>query len=85
MVMATAMATATAMAVEPDSRADRGEEGNDIRALVSFDTFTENYATAIDATVVSSTFFGSLQNRSIAAPFRKIFLAQQRAFENVWY
>lgn len=47
------------------------------------DTFTENYATAIDATVVSSTFFGSLQNRSIAAPFRRIFLAQRRAFANV--
>lgn len=49
----------------------------------SFDTFTENYATVIDATVVSSAFFESLQNRSIAAPFQRIFVARWRASVNV--
>ncbi|EGI63310.1 hypothetical protein G5I_08339 [Acromyrmex echinatior] len=60
--------------VEPDRPSRprrRGEEGNDIAPhLLRASTYsTENYATAIDATVVSSAFFGSLQNRSIAAPF----------------
>lgn len=47
-------------------------------SFASFDIFTENYATAIDATVVSSAFFGSLQNRSIAAPFpfRRVFVTR---------
>lgn len=51
---------------------DRGEEGNDSARLpTGFDTFIENYATVTAATVVSSAFFESLRNRSIALPSRE--------------
>lgn len=69
---AAVVAVAASQPVGQPSREDRGEEGNDIapRLSAGFDTFTENYATVTAATVVSSAFFESLRNRSIAVPRR---------------